>query len=216
MEDVRADIVNDQTIGKPIWQAPNKDTGDGRKSDVEGWVWDDELKNVRMLVVDGSFPTLKMMSMALHEHGALITEARDGQEAIRHCESAVAGGGKDFSVILTDIQMPNVDGLGEVRFVRAMEKELGLEPKIIVGISAYSGDHLSDKAMEVGMDAFLHKPFEYRKFMEVFNGIVQRRKNIAIQTVGSENDVLDVLGSGCKPVQPLIQFPAGSRILPQV
>ena len=201
------DTINNHAIGKLAYRQPSMMiSGEQRKSD--GFVWDDDLKNVRFLVVEDSFPILKMTSASLHEHGASITQARDGQEAVSLCESAVASGGQDFSVILTDIRMPNLDGMGVARRVRALEKELGLESKIIFGISAYFGDHLADKAMEAGMDAFLPKPFQYGKFMEVFNDIVHRRKNIA--THMSDVNVVD------KPIQQPIVVPAGSRILPQV
>ena len=181
-----------------------------------------ELKDVRMLVVDDSIPVLKMMCESLREYGALITQARDGQEAVSLCESVVLAGGQDFSVILTDIQMPNLDGLGEVRFVRAMEKELGLKPKIIVGISAYYVDRLARKAMEAGMDAFLPKPFKYERFKEAIDDVVQRRNNIAEQGIGTEKNALAETHSvlGCKPLQqPVVTVPIvatlGSRIFPE-
>ena len=166
------------------------------------------LKNVRVLVVDDSIPILKMMSMTLEKRGkALITQAKDGLEAVNRCESAIAGGGQDFSVILTDIQMPNLDGMGEARRVRAMEKELGLEPKIIVGISAYTGDRVGIDAMEAGMDAFLPKPFKYETFESTVQEIRQRRKNIAEQ-VSNGTD----FASELKPIQqPVALSPTASR-----
>ena len=57
-------------------------------------------------------------------------QAKDGQQAVEACES------QHFDLILTDIQMPVLDGFGEARRIRAMEKEHGLPRKIIVGISA--------------------------------------------------------------------------------
>ena len=176
------------------------------------------LKNVRVLVVDDSIPILKMMSMTLDKRGkALITQAKDGLEAVNRCESAIADGGQDFSVILTDIQMPNLDGMGEARRVRAMEKELGLEPKIIVGISAYTGDRVGIDAMEAGMDAFLPKPFKYETFESTVQEIVQRRKNIAEQVVGTENNGKDYV-SGLKPMQqPMVVTPSidARKIVPE-
>ena len=187
-----SDAINEHTIDKPTTEA-NEEAQD--------------LKNVRIMVADDSFPILKMISMVLKEHGALITLARDGQEAINHCESVVTAGGNDFHLILTDIQMPNMDGLALIQLVRSMEKELGLEPKIIIGISAFYGDHLAKKTMEAGMDAFLPKPFNYDTFMTVYHDIVQRRKNVAIQTniVGSNNEeIMAIPGSKSVQQQPVV------------
>ena len=174
------------------------------------------LKNVRVLVVDDSVPILKMMSMTLVKRGkALITQAKDGLEAVNHCESVVATGGQDFSVILTDIQMPNLDGMGVARRVRAMEKELCLEPKIIVGISAYSGDRIGIEAMEAGMDAFLAKPFKYETFESTVQDILQRRKNVAEQVIEIEKDIVAVQDSASE-LKPVIVIPTGSkRVVPE-
>ena len=205
--DRTGDIVNNNATGKQALQSSTED----EDQDLAF-----PLKNVRMLVVDDSVPILKMMCMTLDKRGkALITQAKDGLEAVNRCESAIAGGGQDFSVILTDIQMPNLDGMGEARRVRAMEKELGLEPKIIVGISAYSGDRIGIEAMEAGMDAFLPKPFKYETFESTVQEIVQRRKNVAEQVGGTENDVLLFVSdsaSELKPLQqPVVVTPPGSR-----
>ena len=204
--DGKGDVVNDLADGTKI-------------TEVDGYVWDDQLKNVRIMVADDSFPILKMISMVLKEHGALITLARDGQEAINHCESVVTAGGNDFHLILTDIQMPNMDGLALIQLVRSMEKELGLEPKIIIGISAFYGDHLAKKTMEAGMDAFLPKPFNYDTFMTVYHDIVQRRKNVAIQTniVGSNNEEIMAIPGSKSVQQPMVTASGGgARIVPQV
>jgi len=176
-------------------------------------------KNVRVLVVDDSIPILKMMCMILDKRGkALITQAKDGLEAVNRCESAIADGGQDFSVILTDIQMPNLDGMGEARHIRAMEKELGLEPKIIVGISAYTGDRVGIDALDAGMDAFLPKPFKYETFESTVQEIMQRRKNVAQQVDGTLNNDTDSVSELKLVQQPVVVVTPSSgfrRIVPE-
>jgi len=212
--------MTSQTNGSPstavdtlaLQPTPTKET---EETVAEGFVWYDDLKNVRILVVDDSFPILKMISTNLKEYGAVITQARDGQEAISRCELAVAADGKDFDLILTDIQMPNMDGLTLVQLIRSMEKELGLASKIIVGISAYSGDRIGIDALEAGMDAFLPKPFKYETFESTVLDIIHRRKNVAFPVCGSENGVMTEPDSAStlKPLQqPLAGTPSlGSR-----
>ena len=86
-------------------------------------------KNI--LVVDDAVSILKLMSHTLKNKAkAIVTQAKDGQQAVEECEK------QHFDLILTDIQMPLLDGFGETRSIRAMEKERGLPRKIIVGISA--------------------------------------------------------------------------------
>ena len=85
----------------------------------------------KILVVDDAVSILKLMSHTLKNKAeAIVTQAKDGQQAVEECEK------QHFDLILTDIQMPVLDGFGEARCIRAMEKERGLPRKIIVGISA--------------------------------------------------------------------------------
>ena len=85
----------------------------------------------KILVVDDAVSILKLMSHTLKSKAeAIVTQAKDGQQAVEECEK------QDFDLILTDIQMPVLDGFGEAKCIRAMETERGLPRKIIVGISA--------------------------------------------------------------------------------
>ena len=85
----------------------------------------------KVLVVDDAVSILKLMTHTLKNKAeAIVTQAKDGQQAVEECEK------QHFDLILTDIQMPVLDGFGEARSIRAMEKERGLPRKIIVGISA--------------------------------------------------------------------------------
>ena len=85
----------------------------------------------KILVVDDAVSILKLMTHTLKNKAeAIVTQAKDGQQAVEECES------QSFDLILTDIQMPVLDGFGEARSIRAMEKEHGLPRKMIVGISA--------------------------------------------------------------------------------
>ena len=85
----------------------------------------------KILVVDDAVSILKFMSQTLKiKAEAIVTQAKDGQQAVEECEK------QNFDLILTDIQMPVLDGFGEARRIRAMEQERGLARTIIVGISA--------------------------------------------------------------------------------
>ena len=85
----------------------------------------------KILVVDDAVSILKLMTHTLKNKAeAIVTQAKDGQQAVEECEK------QDFDLILTDIQMPVLDGFGETRSIRSLEKEHGLPRKIIVGISA--------------------------------------------------------------------------------
>ena len=127
----------------------------------------------RIIVVDDSIPILKLMKRTIGNEcpGVPVVEAKDGQEAFRlHCETP-------FDLICTDVQvppicyerqthelcvcltlrlcrfrqMPNLDGFGLTRAIRSREKELGLRPTVIIGISANEQERIASEAQECGM-----------------------------------------------------------------
>ena len=120
-------LSRDSTAAAPIAEKPAA----GRSS-VSG---DSSVSGMfvgkKILVVDDAFSILKLMSQTLKNKAeAIVTQAKDGQQAVEECEK------QHFDLILTDIQMPVLDGFGAAKCIRAIEKERGLPRKLIVGISA--------------------------------------------------------------------------------
>ena len=74
-------------------------------------------------------------------------EAKNGEEAFERVIKAVTS----FELILTDIQMPICNGFEFTRRVRQLEREKGLTPKLIIGISANDQQKISIEAKESGM-----------------------------------------------------------------
>jgi CheY-like chemotaxis protein len=122
------------------------------------------LSGQKLLVVDDSVPILKLMTNVLRSKGkAEVVSVKDGNEAVDRFvadASDTADGGDvapPFFAVLTDIQMPNMDGFEECRRIRAYEKEHGMEPCIVVGISANGLPSYAEEAEQAGMDAFMAK-----------------------------------------------------------
>lgn len=66
--------------------------------------------------------------------GAIVTSAKDGREAVALAERTA------FNVIVTDIQMPHLDGFGEAKQIRKIEQQLMNTPneRIPGSINKYS------------------------------------------------------------------------------
>ena len=77
-----------------------------------------------VLIVDDSKLNRKMLSKCLRSDGHSCSEAEDGLDAVmkvkERMEKAKSGGCKMFDVILMDFVMPNLDGPGATRQIRAM------------------------------------------------------------------------------------------------
>lgn len=106
----------------------------------------------RVLAVDDTEVTLLLVHQLLTREGFDVTTARGGREALD--ELARDGA---FDVLLTDIQMPELDGLELTRRVR----ELGFDrPVIALTAHALPGD--GERLLRAGVDAYLTKPIDRR------------------------------------------------------
>ena len=106
-----------------------------------------------ILIVEDS-PTMRSLVVsALEELGAPvhITEAASGFEALRELPREV------YDLIVTDINMPDINGLELVSFVKsnAAYREI---PLLIISTEGSERDRL--KGLELGADAYLVKPFD--------------------------------------------------------
>jgi two-component system chemotaxis response regulator CheY len=107
----------------------------------------------RILIVEDS-PTMRsLLTSSLEElEGVVkITEASSGFEALRELPRG------RYDLVVTDINMPDINGLELVSFVKSNETYRDI-PLIIVSTEGSERDRA--KGMELGADAYLVKPFE--------------------------------------------------------
>jgi len=106
-----------------------------------------------ILIVEDS-PTMRSLVVsALEELGApvRITEAASGFEALRELPREA------YDLIVTDINMPDINGLELVSFVKSNAAYRSI-PLLIISTEGSERDRL--KGLELGADAYLVKPFE--------------------------------------------------------
>jgi two-component system chemotaxis response regulator CheY len=122
--------------------------------------------NTRFLVVD-DFPAMRRIVInLLREVGyAQVEEAQDGIIAL----SKLKAGPFDF--VITDWNMPNMDGLTLLESIRA-DPELRKIPLLIVTTEAKK-DHII-AAVQAGADGYLVKPFSAAKLAEKIHSIFEK------------------------------------------
>ena len=118
--------------------------------------------NKLALVVDDSMVVRKMVSKALEGAGFEVLQAGNGKEAL-----AIAAG-KALSVVITDFNMPTMNGLELIKSMRA-ETEHKYTP--IVFLTTEVEDRLRDEARASGATAWIQKPFQPDKVLSVVNKI---------------------------------------------
>lgn len=103
-----------------------------------------------ILAVDDSASMRQMVTFTLKGAGYDVTEAKDGQEALN-----IAKGNK-FNLVITDVNMPNMDGI-------ALTKELRTLPAYkFVPILTLTTESSADKKMagkQAGATGWIVKPF---------------------------------------------------------
>ena len=123
---------------------------------------------LRILVVEDS-PTMRaLLAAALEELStpAKITEAGSGFEALRRLPR------EPFDLILTDVNMPDINGLELVSFVRRSEAYRDV-PLVIVSTEGSERDR--DKALALGADAYVVKPFEPAELRRIAEDLLEAR-----------------------------------------
>lgn len=120
--------------------------------------------NPRVLVVDDSITVRKVMKKSLEHNYFEVLTAKDGIEAFEILNE------RSVDVLLTDIEMPRMDGYELIKKVRAHPR-LGQIP--IITISSRSGDKHQALAYTLGANACLAKPYDEKKLLSTMQNLMQ-------------------------------------------
>lgn len=118
-----------------------------------------------ILAVDDS-PSLRMaVRAALTGAGYSVTEAVDGVDAMGKAAGA------RFDMIITDLNMPNMDGLTLIRELRRTPGQMGVP---IVFLTTESDDDLKNQAKSAGATGWLVKPFNAEQLVRIARKVIGR------------------------------------------
>jgi chemotaxis protein histidine kinase CheA/CheY-like chemotaxis protein len=117
----------------------------------------ESLEGRRVLIVDDSLSVRKYLSAFLTTRNLKVYSASNGGEALKMLEE------NEVDLIITDLEMPIMHGYELVSRIRASSKWKGIP--IIVLTSRSTGKH-KEKALELGADDYIIKPFDEAGLME--------------------------------------------------
>jgi CheY-like chemotaxis protein len=123
-----------------------------------------------ILIVDDYAPNHRLMSFVLEQNGYAVVPAYDGQQALDRLSST------PVDLVVTDLTMPRLDGLGLTKAVRADARYSGI-PIIIVTASMKEQDHV--RASGIGVDAFLTKPVDSEDLVREVSRLIARSSGAA-------------------------------------
>jgi len=117
-----------------------------------------------VLVVDDSVSMRQMVSFTLKGAGFEVVEAGDGQEAV----TKLNGGAKPHLVI-TDLNMPNMDGIGLIKAIRGMAPHK-FTP--ILMLTTESADGKKKEGQAAGATGWIVKPFNPDQMLATIKKVV--------------------------------------------
>lgn len=104
-----------------------------------------------VLAVDDSFTMRELLRTALSGAGYAVTLAQDGLDALDRLAETTP------DVILTDLNMPRMDGFGLIEAIRAGTRHSRVP---ILVLTTESGPDLKDHARRIGATGWIGKPFD--------------------------------------------------------
>ncbi len=115
-----------------------------------------------ILAVDDSAAMRQMLAYTLRSAGHQVTEAVDGVDALEKLQ------GRNYDVVLTDQNMPRMDGLSLTRSLRAQDRFRNV-PVLI--LTTESGDEIKQAGRAAGATGWLVKPFDPARLIEVIRKV---------------------------------------------
>lgn len=114
--------------------------------------------NQTVLTVDDSRTMRDMLRVSLEESGYRVLQAADGLLGLEVLRDVVP------DVIVTDINMPNLDGFG---FIEAVRRDRRFAAVPILVLTTESSSQLKNRARAAGATGWITKPFEQERLIEV-------------------------------------------------
>ncbi len=131
---------------------------------------DREDKRTFALVVDDSITVRRVTQRLLERNGMRVMTARDGMDAVSILQEHIP------DVILLDIEMPRMDGYEVASQVR---NDPRLKEVPIVMITSRVGEKHRARAIELGVNDYLGKPYQEAQLLDAIEPLVRKRRQAA-------------------------------------
>jgi len=117
-----------------------------------------EPKKFLILVVDDSADNVAVLSLALQQQGYRVVTASNGEDAVTVATTTLP------NLILMDINLPTLDGLGATRRIRDND---ALREVPVIAITAFSTEGFQRAAYDVGVSGYLTKPIDFDRMNQL-------------------------------------------------
>jgi len=116
-----------------------------------------------ILAIDDSASIRQMVGFTLKSSGYEVSDAADGLDGLEKAKA------RAFDLILTDQNMPRMDGLTLIRTLREMPQYKSVP---ILMLTTESSDTMKQQGRAAGATGWLVKPFDPQKLVEVVRKVI--------------------------------------------
>ena len=120
-----------------------------------------------VMVVDDSITMRKVASRLLERNSMEPLTAKDGVDAVARLQETIP------DVMLLDIEMPRMDGYELATHMRNDER---LRDVPIIMITSRTGEKHRERAMQIGVDHYIGKPYQESELLATLRGLLERRR----------------------------------------
>lgn len=126
------------------------------------------LEGKKIMIVDDDVKNVFVLASALENHGAIVTDAKNGEAALEQLRNE-----PDVDLVLMDIMMPVMDGYTAIQQIRK-DPQLRHLPVIALTAKALKGDR--QKCIQAGADDYLSKPVDYDGLIRLAKAWIEKGK----------------------------------------
>ena len=148
----------------PLASSPKRALESGRRP---GRV-SNELEGLNLLLVEDHTDSRELLAAVLRSRGAYVVAVESGARALEELAR------EPPSVIISDIEMPEMDGLTLMRRIRALEGD-GASPTAAIAVSAHSTQSIRLRALQAGYQVFLAKPIKPDELIAMITSLAHLR-----------------------------------------
>lgn len=113
-----------------------------------------------VLIIDDEGLVTKSLQKLLSKQDYTAVIASSGKEAIEKVKAM------DFDLIVSDIRMPEMDGIETIEKIRQLRKELGKKDVSEILITGYADEESYNKALKLKVADYIFKPFDTTQFLD--------------------------------------------------
>jgi len=139
----------------------------------------------RVLIADDELSLRKVLASALKREGYDVVTVKSGEEALEVLEASLSPDtGEPFSLVISDVRMPGLDGMTLLSRIKKRFKDLP-----VVMLTAHGTVDLAVTALKQGAFDFITKPYERDELLAVAKkAIAHRDRDQKEPTIGSAAD----------------------------